>query len=148
MDRLQLDTRTPMVDSLNILKHEFYYVCKHRLNLGSIAFKKFKEIWQNNKNIYPATKIRLYEAIVVPIILYNSCTWAAPKNTMEEVDRYHRKQLRQILNIKWSDKMTNTRLYEKANVKPLPYRILKARWKMTWISIFLFCLFSKNLHRY
>ena len=54
-----------------------------------------------------------------------------PKVTMEEVDRYHRKQLRQILKIKWSDKMSNTQLYDKANVKPLSYRIIKARWKMT-----------------
>ena len=47
---------------------------RHKINMGCITFK-YKGIWNEKKHLDKKTKIRLYEALVVPIMIYNSCTY-------------------------------------------------------------------------
>ena len=74
--------------------------------------------------------MRLYEALVIPIMTYNAGTWATTKAVFEKIDIAHRKHVRQIMGIRWSDKISNETLYKKAQVTKLSERISKARWKM------------------
>ena len=80
---------------------------KRRINLGNQAFGKYKSIWGRNKHLKDETKLRIYEATVVSVMLYNSGTWAAPKNVIEQLDASHRKHIKSILNIKWHTKINN-----------------------------------------
>ena len=91
----------------------------HRIDLGCVAFRKFQIIWDQNNNLEIGTKIKLYEAMVIPILLYNSCTWSAPKNVIQKLDACQRKHLRQILKIKWPNKISNEKLYLITKAKPL-----------------------------
>ena len=75
-------------------------------------------------------KIRVYETVVTPIMLYNSSTWAVPKAIFEKLDSTHRKHLREILKIDWKMKVTNEKLYERSNLKPLSERVHRSRWNM------------------
>ena len=75
-------------------------------------------------------KIQLYESLVVPTLLYNAESWAAPKHTFEKLDATHRKQLRIILKLKFPQKIANETLYKTAKVTPLSARVERARWKM------------------
>ena len=101
---------------------------KNRINLGCAVFQYFKKMWKNNSYINTDTKIRIYEAMVTPILLYNSGTWAGPKNIMEKVNTCQRNHLRQILNIKWPRKITNQHLYETTKVIPLSERVKRWKW--------------------
>ena len=51
----------------------------HRIILGNIAFNNFKNIWMKGKKISLARRLRVYDAQVVSILLYNSGSWAAPE---------------------------------------------------------------------
>ena len=53
-------------------------------------------------------------------------TWGLTKSQTEELDRAHRKQLRQI----WNDKnKKNINLYKESNEIPISMEMKKARWK-------------------
>ena len=103
---------------------------QRRVNLGNAAFSKYEKLWINGKQIDEKLKIKIYEATVVSIMLYNSGTWAAPKQILETLDASHRKHIRKILKIKWSDKISNEKLYEMSNLIPLSKRVEKARLRM------------------
>ena len=75
--------------------------------MGSVAFKSFKDMWNNNKHIATTTKVRVYEAMATPDLLYNSCTWAGPKQIFEKLDKCQRKHLKQILGIRWYNNISN-----------------------------------------
>ena len=63
-------------------------------------------------------------------MLYNSNSWAAPKNVLEKLDTCQRKHLRQILNMTYPIIITNKALYQRCAVRPLTERVEHARWKM------------------
>ena len=95
-----------------------------RIILGNAAFGKYVRLW-HGKDIEPDTKIRIYEATVTSIMLYNSSSWSATSQTLEKLNAAHRKHIRKILNIKWYDKIRNEELYRQANVTSLSSRVEK-----------------------
>ena len=101
-----------------------------RCTLGNMAFSSFKKVWMNSK-ITLSKKLKIYEAQVVSILMYNSSCWAAPKHVLERLDICHRKHLRSIMNIRWPRSMiSNTTLYDRCNSIPLSTRAHASRWKM------------------
>jgi hypothetical protein len=101
-----------------------------RCILGNVAFNNFKKVWMNSR-ITLAKKLKVYEAQVVSVIMYNSSCWAAPKVVLEKLNVCHRKHLRQILNIRWPfGFISNKTLYAKCNTTPLSERAEYSRWKM------------------
>ena len=62
-----------------------------------------------------ATKIRLLDALVLPVALYNSETWTRTHNDNSKIAAFEMKCLRRILNIKWEEKVSNARIKEKIN---------------------------------
>ena len=70
---------------------------KHRINLGNVAFNNFKKLWSDSKTISEKDKIKLYEVMVVPVKMYNSCTWAAPQKVIEKLDISQRNHLKQLV---------------------------------------------------
>ena len=49
---------------------------------------------------------------------------------LNKLDAFHRKQLRKVLNIYYSSKISNKKLYKKCNEKPLSTYILENRWRL------------------
>ena len=104
---------------------------KNRIFLGHVAFSKFDKIWLTGSKISVDRKIRIYEAQVVSILLYNCNSWAAPQTSLEELDVIHRRHLRRILNIRWpTGVISNNALYARCNVTPLSTRVNWFRWRM------------------
>ena len=98
--------------------------------LGDIAFQKFNKIWSQSK-IPIQKKLAVYEAQVVSVIMYNSSSWAVPKNYWYKLDVCHRNHLRRIMNITWPRSMiSNKTLYKRCNTTSLSERAEFARWKM------------------
>ena len=102
----------------------------HRINLGNIAFNKFKAVWIQGKRISLNRKIQIYEAQVVSVIMYGSSSRAAPKYILEKLDICHRKHLRHILNYRYPYVISNKSLYERCNTVPLSERVRLYRWRM------------------
>ena len=82
---------------------------KRRLGLANGAFGKLDKIWKNKK-VKLATKIRLLDALVLPVALYGSETWARIQNDNSKLAAFEMKCLRRILGIKWEEKVTNVKI--------------------------------------
>ena len=102
----------------------------HRIHLGNIAFSNFKKVWLQGKRISLQRRIQVYEAQVVSVLMYGSCSWAAPKHVLEKLDTTHRRHLRSIMNITWPHVISNVNLYKRCEVVPLTERVERSRWTM------------------
>ena len=103
----------------------------HQCNLGNAAFQNYKKVWLKGQHINLMTKLKIYEAQVTSVILYNCNSWAAPQKTLHKLDVCQRRHLRHILNMQWpKPTLTNDALYKKCKLQPLSERVQLSRWKM------------------
>jgi hypothetical protein len=87
------------------------------------------KIWSNNKYINSGTKLKLYNAFIKPILLYNSATLTAAQININKMDIIHRKHLRIIFGIFYPNIVSNSNLYKISNSRPITDEIFISRWK-------------------
>jgi len=74
-------------------------------------------------------KIRIFNTNVKSVLLYGCETW---KTITKILQTFINKCLRRIMNIKWTDKITNEELWRIAKEKPI--EIQKKRRQWNWIG--------------
>ena len=102
----------------------------NRLAKANCAFGRlYKRVW-NNKHLRIKTKISVYRAIVLTTLLYGSESWVTYRNHLKLLERFHQRCLRTILNIHWSDYITNLIVLERADITSIEAMLLKIqlRW--------------------
>ena len=102
----------------------------NRLSKANSSFGRlYKRVW-NNKNLKTQTKIRVYRAVVLTTLLYGSETWVTYRSHIRLLERFHQRCLRTILNIIWSDFVTNVEVLEQADIPSIEAMLLKSqlRW--------------------
>ena len=88
----------------------------NRLAKANSAFGRlYKCVW-NNKSLKCKTKISVYRAAVLSTLLYGSEAWITCRSHIKLLERFHQHCLRTILNIHWSDFVTNVEVLEQAEV--------------------------------
>jgi len=102
---------------------------KRRCNLTDAAFAEVTRLW-SQKSVRLRKRIRIYNAICLSILMYNSACLALTKSQLKSLDVCHRKHLRRILGIKWPRKISNRSLYQKCNAVPVSTLVADARWRM------------------
>ena len=65
------------------------YDIKQKCVLGNLAFNNFKDIWLQGKRIGLCKLIKVYEAMVTSVIMYNCSSWAAPLDNPRTVSYTH-----------------------------------------------------------
>ena len=90
---------------------------KRRKKLAMTSLLKLSQLWQSNK-VTLNTKLRIFNACIRSIFLYNSELWTITRKYENKIDAFHRKLLRKVLNVKWPMKITNEGVYEKTNQQP------------------------------
>ncbi|XP_063682550.1 uncharacterized protein LOC134817344 [Bolinopsis microptera] len=86
----------------------------NRINKANSAFWSFDKLWcqgSERSQITEKRKIKLYDSLVVSVLLYNCCCWAVPQHVLESVDVLQRKHLKRILHIYWPSSISNKALY-------------------------------------
>ena len=81
------------------------------------------------------TKIRIFQASVISILLYGSETWLIAKYLMDSLDSFATSCYRIMLNIKRFDHVTNVEIYKRTNQLPLSDKI--KRRQLTWVGYIL-----------
>ena len=74
--------------------------------VNRLAKANSARIW-NNKNLKKDKKISVYKAVVLATLVYGIETWLIYRRHLRLIERYHQRCLRTILNIHWSDFVTN-----------------------------------------
>ena len=87
-------------------------------------------ILKRHKMVKIEKKLKLYNALVKSVLLYNCCTWGMSTKDEKEMNSFHRSQKGRVLGVKYPTTMRNEAVYKRAKAKPLSVDITKARWKM------------------
>jgi exonuclease III len=99
-----------------------------RLNKANQAFRCMFKAWIAKGNITLKTKLRLYNAIVIPHFLYNSDAATYKQKHIERINSAHRRHLRVLLNISYPSTIPNDKLYERTFSHAISIDIVNSRW--------------------
>ncbi|RLN98609.1 hypothetical protein BBJ28_00008320 [Nothophytophthora sp. Chile5] len=113
---------------LNTIRKAVSLIVLHRITPAVDKFLSPHQIWIRPHRIIDKTRIRLYNCYVLPILLYNCGTWALTPSELRQLESFHRRQLRSVLNVRYPRRIPNAELYEACEERPLRHRIVKARW--------------------
>ena len=100
-----------------------------RKNLARAALNRMWKLWINRNRLSESLRIRLYNAYIKPVLLYNCGTWGITDTVIKALESFHRSQLRRILGIFYPDHLSNKDVYLRCKCHPLRYDLLKARWQ-------------------
>ncbi|XP_069748442.1 uncharacterized protein [Narcine bancroftii] len=84
-----------------------------------------KELY--NKHLKKGTKISVYRAVVLTTPLYGSESWVTYYQYLQLLERFHQCCLHTILNIHWSDVITNIGVFEQVEVTSIGTTLLKTQ---------------------
>ncbi|VDO51876.1 unnamed protein product [Schistosoma margrebowiei] len=99
---------------------------KARIGKSRVAFLQLKNIW-NSKQLSTNIKVRIFNTNVKAILLHGAETWRTTTTTIKKVQVFINCCLRKILNIHWSDTISNSLLWERTNQLPAEEEIRKRR---------------------
>ena len=79
------------------------------------------------------TKLKVYQAIVLPTLLYGCETWTDYQLNAKKLNRFHLNCLRKLLKIKWQVKIPATEVLARADMMSLHTLLMKyIPAKMDW----------------
>ena len=91
---------------------------KARIQKARVAFLILSNTWKS-KLIKLKTKMRIFNSSVKSVLLHSSVTWRINKQTVNKIQTFVNRCLRRIMNVKWSDKVSNNTLWTKTNQLPV-----------------------------
>ena len=100
---------------------------KRRKGLAINVILKLKYIF-DNKRIHTTMKLRVFNAYVASIYLYNSELWTITKTLKNNIDSFQRRILRtNVLNVRWPKTLSNEQVYERTKTEKWSLTIHKRR---------------------
>ena len=104
---------------------------KKRVGKARMAFQQLRNVWVS-KHLINKLKIKIYNAMIKPVLLYGAETWRASVTNIKKLQSFTNNCLRRILGIHWPDKISNLKLWQRTRQKPIEQEILQRRWR--WIG--------------
>ena len=98
---------------------------------AAVMSKMNKRVWSNSQ-LTVNTKLRVYQACVLSILLYGSESWTIYAGQEKQLNSFHLRCLRRLLQIKWQDKVTNTEVLQRAGIPSL--FALLSRKRLKWLG--------------
>ena len=127
VDRIEEEWR--MTRKLGWLLGEAEDVAR-RKQLANVAFRKLSTVWFRRAHISLQLRLRLYASFVIPVLTYNMGTWGLTQADLVRIDTYHRRHLRQIIGVRWPNRISNVALYHRCQSRPISESIITARWRL------------------
>jgi exonuclease III len=104
----------------------------NRLSKANSAFGRlYKRVWRNPK-LKRVTKINVYRAVVLSTLLYGAESWVTYSRHLRLLERFNQRCLRTILNIHWSDFVTNTEVLKQAGITSVEATLMKIQ--LRWVG--------------
>jgi hypothetical protein len=104
---------------------------ERRKALTIAAMLTLKNIFRNSR-ISDNIKIRVFQAYINSIFLYNSELWTITNTTARKLDAFQRRQLRYALNIHWPKIISNEELIKRCKIRSWSSTILQRR--LSWLG--------------
>ncbi|KAI8506420.1 hypothetical protein Bbelb_158470 [Branchiostoma belcheri] len=100
-----------------------------RIGRAASAMASLNVVWASS-DISHRTKLRLYNSLVLSILLYGAKTWTLTAAQERRLDAFDSKCQRRILGIRWFDHVSTDALREQTNQPPLSSKIRSARLRL------------------
>ena len=104
----------------------------HRLQCASHAFFKLRERVFGSSDLTIRTKVLVFKAVVLSILLYGSECWIVYKKHVKALEKFQTRLLRSIMRIKWQNFITNKEIRERANCETIENTL--ARNQLLWLG--------------
>ena len=106
----------------------------HRISSAAAAFGRLNSRVFLNRDLTTSTKLKVYNAVVIPTLLYGSEAWTTYKRHVKTLEKYHLRCLRSILRIKWDDFVSNNEVLDRASTVSIESVIVRnrLRWAGMW----------------
>jgi len=101
-----------------------------RIGLASSVMGQLTCVWRQSR-LSLCTKLRLYNALVVSVLLYGSENWTLTKSDEQKLEAFQMSCLRRILGIRWFDFVPNMSVMNQTQQRSICSRIRDRR-----VSIF------------
>ncbi|XP_053400610.1 uncharacterized protein LOC128557341 [Mercenaria mercenaria] len=102
-----------------------------RIGKGRNQFRRLRKIWTSS--IFSIqTKVKLFNSLVMSVLLYGSETWKATEQDKKKLDTFQNRCLRQIFRIRWPNKIRNEDLHKRAKTTKASETVTIRKWK--WIG--------------
>ena len=88
----------------------------HRIGCASAAFARLRKRVFENRDIQINTKLLVYQAVVLPTLLYGADSWTTYSRHLKALEQYHQRCLRKILRVSWKDRRTNISVLQELNI--------------------------------
>ena len=101
-----------------------------RISKASSAFGRLtKNVWES-RGISLATKLKVYRAVVLTTLHYGCETWTLYRRHERQINHFHLRCLRNLLRIRWQDRVPDTEVLKQANIPSAITTMRKAqlRW--------------------
>jgi len=96
-----------------------------RINKASQAFNKLRNPLWNRREISIRTKMRIFNAVIMSILLYGGETWTILKNDSSRLESFQMRCLRCILQITRRDRQRNTDIRDRCCQQPTVEGLLR-----------------------
>ena len=93
-----------------------YKEINRRLSIGRMVMTKL-EIIMKDQDIKKTTKIKIVETVIFPAVTYGSESWTVRKKERKKIDAFELWTWRKILQVPWTEKITNFSVLEEVKVK-------------------------------
>ena len=102
----------------------------NRIRIACASFGKLeKRLWKRN-GVRLKTKCKVYKAMVLPALLYSAETYTLYREHIRRLEAVQQRHLRRIMNIKWSDFVSDVEVQERAGLESVEATLASAqlRW--------------------
>ena len=104
---------------------------KCRISKARHAFNTLRPIWRSTA-LSLKNKIRIFNTNVKAVLLYGSETWRVTKTNTQKLQTFTNRCLRNILNIRWPETISNDQLWTRTRQAPIEIDVRKRKWG--WIG--------------
>ena len=134
---VELGNRTffPIVDNFEYLGSVLTRKCSDeteitkRITKASNAFGSIRKPIFNNKAITMNSKKRVYEGLILPILLYGAETWSLTEALYQKLRAFHHRCIRSMTNVNrrqmWEERISTNDLLNQMNLKKIDVYIVK-----------------------
>ena len=99
-----------------------------RIGKASSAFNSMKNVWSST-GVTQKTKIKLFNAIVMSVLLYGCESWKGLRDIELRVRRFESNCLRKIMNIRWFDHISEQEVRARSGQGSVIEKIRYQRWR-------------------
>ena len=103
---------------------------RRRMQLASVAFRSLYTLWLRREKVSLRRRVRLYNAFVLPVLLYNCGTWGLTRVMLDRLSAFHRKQLRSLAGVRYPHRVRNAALYKMTWSTSIEQHLQRARMRL------------------